>query len=129
MNVKKAKLASDILGDVVEFFKAPEYANRTDKIKEYAWWAVRGDGPGYHAQPTPLVCKVPPKDEGYIVSQLILPIHACLLAFVLNSSRNQMDFFKRGSWRQQRRSISISQINQFSSLKFVRRILPKHCTH
>ena len=81
MNVKKAKIASDILGDVVEFFKAPEYANRPDKIKEYAWWAVRGDGPGYHAQPTPLACKVPAKDEGYIVSQLF----SLFMAFVLNS--------------------------------------------
>jgi hypothetical protein len=75
MNVKKAKLASDILGDVTEFFKAPEYANQPNKIKEYAWWAVRGDGPGYHAQPTPFACKVSPKDEEYIVSQLFGLFH------------------------------------------------------
>ena len=71
MNVKKAKLASDILGGVVEFFKAPEYAKQPEKITEYAWWAIRGDGPGYHAQPTPLECKVSAKDEGYIVSLLV----------------------------------------------------------
>jgi len=70
MNVKKAKLASDILADVTEFFKVPEYANQPNKIKGYAWWAVRGDGPGYHAQPTPLACKVSAKDEEYIVSRL-----------------------------------------------------------
>jgi hypothetical protein len=37
MNIKKAKLASDILGDVMEFFKSPEYANQPSKIKEYTW--------------------------------------------------------------------------------------------
>lgn len=81
MNVKKAKLASDILGDVIEFFKAPEYANRPDKIKEYAWWAVRGDGPGYHAQPTPLACKVPAQDEEYIVSRLFSSLYAYTLIY------------------------------------------------
>jgi len=40
MNMKKAKLASDILGGVVKFFKAPEYAKQPEKITEYAWWAV-----------------------------------------------------------------------------------------
>jgi hypothetical protein len=75
MNVKKAKLASDILADITEFFKVPEYANQLNKIKEYAWWAVRGDGPGYHAQPTPLACKVSAKDEEYIVSQLFSFFH------------------------------------------------------
>jgi hypothetical protein len=75
MNVKKAKLASDILADVTEFFKAPEYANQPEKIKEYAWWAVRHDGPGYYAQPTPFACKVAQKDEEYIVSHLFCLLH------------------------------------------------------
>ncbi|KDR82214.1 hypothetical protein GALMADRAFT_135578 [Galerina marginata CBS 339.88] len=66
IKVKRAKLASDILVDVTKFFQGPEYAHQPDRIKEYAWWAVRHDGPGYYAQPTPLTCKVPPKDERYI---------------------------------------------------------------
>jgi len=81
MNVKKAKLASDILSDVIEFFKAPEYANRPDKIKKYAWWAVRGDGPGYHAQPTLLACKAPTQDEEYIVSRLFSSLYAYTLIY------------------------------------------------
>jgi len=40
MNIKKAKLASDTLTDITEFFKVPKYTNQPNKIKEYAWWAV-----------------------------------------------------------------------------------------
>ncbi|KAF8163816.1 hypothetical protein B0H34DRAFT_795465 [Crassisporium funariophilum] len=66
IKVKRAKLASDILADVAKFFQGPEYAHQPDRIKEYAWWAVRHNGPGYYAKPTPLTCKVSAKDKGYI---------------------------------------------------------------
>ncbi|KAF8892310.1 hypothetical protein CPB84DRAFT_1783666 [Gymnopilus junonius] len=56
----------DTLEEIQNFFSAPEYAGKTDAIKKYVAWALRGDGPGYNAKPTPSDCKVKGGEVGYI---------------------------------------------------------------
>ncbi|KAF8870788.1 hypothetical protein CPB84DRAFT_1855330 [Gymnopilus junonius] len=59
-------IASDTLEEIQNFFSAPKYAGKTDTIKKYVAWALRGDGPGYNAKPTPSDCKVKGGEVGYI---------------------------------------------------------------
>lgn len=67
IKTKRSLISADALKAVTHFFTAKEYVGKPALIKEYARWALRGDGPAYNLYPTPSECTVPPTDSAYIV--------------------------------------------------------------
>ncbi|KAF8957754.1 hypothetical protein BDZ97DRAFT_1762635 [Flammula alnicola] len=64
---KRSKIASDIATAVDNFFESRrDLQGSIHQVKEYARWAMRSDGPGFYATPTPLKCTVPQDDPDYI---------------------------------------------------------------
>jgi hypothetical protein len=63
---------SQALNIVDKFFQSPQFTNNPTAVKEYAEWAIRGDGPMIYATPTPIGCVVDCDDPNYIVSIFLL---------------------------------------------------------
>lgn len=53
LNTRRSKIASDVLEEVKKFFKESEFVNKPEKIKDWAHWALRYDGPGFYLGPAP----------------------------------------------------------------------------
>jgi len=66
VKTKKSNIGRIILGDVKALFQQPEFEDAA-KVKAYARWAIRGDGPGFYAKPTPMECTLQRNDPKYIV--------------------------------------------------------------
>ena len=61
-------IASDTLKCVRIYFEANRFLDQSKEVKQHAWWALRPDGPAYHATPTPIDCPCKLQDPMYIVS-------------------------------------------------------------
>jgi len=65
---KRSLIASDALKRVKSYFEDDRFLDQSKEVKRHVWWALRPDGPAYHAMPTLIDCPCKPKDLGYIVS-------------------------------------------------------------
>lgn len=72
LNTRRSKIASEVLDQVKQFFKDADFSHQPQEIRDYANWALRGDGPGFYFEPTPRYCTISKDDPTYIVSFSVL---------------------------------------------------------
>ncbi|KAJ8091524.1 hypothetical protein PM082_024444 [Marasmius tenuissimus] len=66
INEKQSKIGRHARDDIRAYFEGSQYKNKVSRIKKYAIWGARANGPGICATPTPENCTVGPGAKGYI---------------------------------------------------------------
>ncbi|KAK1228830.1 hypothetical protein PQX77_008125 [Marasmius sp. AFHP31] len=66
INEKQSKIGRHARDDIKAYFEGSQYKNKVSRIKKYAVWGARANGPGICATPTPENCTVGPGTKGYI---------------------------------------------------------------